>query len=74
MSLNPEHLSPKDSLLARRDGRWRLLALVLAAVGIAILRDPGPIAASGCTRALAAITAEGWMGMKQYHKSCGFAN
>lgn len=44
MSLNPEHLSPKDSLLARRDGRWRLLSLVLAIVGIAILRDPLPIA------------------------------
>lgn len=45
MSLNPEHLSPRDSLLARRDPRWRLIAFVLAIVAVAILRDPLPIAA-----------------------------
>ena len=46
MSLNPEHLAPRDSLLARRDGRWRLAAFALAIVGVAVLRQPGPVAAA----------------------------
>src|SRR5262245_45197854 len=44
MSLNPEHLSPSDSLLARRDARWRLSAFVLAIIAVAILRHPLPVA------------------------------
>ena len=45
MSLNPEHLAPRDSPLARRDARWRLAAFGLAIVGVAVLRDPVPVAA-----------------------------
>ena len=44
MSLNPEHVTTRDSWLARRDARWRLVAFVLAIVGVALLRQPGPAA------------------------------
>jgi cobalt/nickel transport system permease protein len=44
MSLNPEHLAPADSPLARRDARWRLAAFALAVFGVALLRQPGPAA------------------------------
>jgi cobalt/nickel transport system permease protein len=44
MSLNPEHLAPADSPLARRDARWRLAAFGLAIIGVALLRRPGPSA------------------------------
>jgi len=44
MSLNPEHLAPRDSPLARRDPRWRLAAFALAIAGIALLHTPGPSA------------------------------
>jgi cobalt/nickel transport system permease protein len=42
MSLNPEHLAPRDSLLARRDPRWRLAAFVLAIIGFAVINQPAP--------------------------------
>src|SRR5262245_37463959 len=42
MTLNPEHLAPRDSVLARRDPRWRLAAFVLAVVGISVVRSPLP--------------------------------
>ena len=38
MSLTPEHLAPRDSLLARRDARWRVAAFGLAVVGVAVLQ------------------------------------
>jgi cobalt/nickel transport system permease protein len=44
MSLTPEHVAPRDTSLARRDGRWRLAAFGLAIVGVAVLREPGPAA------------------------------
>jgi cobalt/nickel transport system permease protein len=44
MSLNPEHLVPRDSWLARRDGRWRLATFGLAIIAVAILRAPAPVA------------------------------
>ncbi|HEX3152669.1 MAG TPA: cobalt ECF transporter T component CbiQ [Gemmataceae bacterium] len=44
MSLNPQHLAPRDSLLARRDPRWRLIAFTIAIVGVALLRDIWPVA------------------------------
>jgi cobalt/nickel transport system permease protein len=44
MSLNPEHVAPRDSFLARRDARWRLAALGLALAAAAALRHPGPTA------------------------------
>lgn len=54
MSLAVEHLAPRDSMLARRDPRWRLAALGLAILGIAFLRQPGPLAvALGCALLLA---------------------
>ena len=43
MSLNPEHLAPRDSLLARRDPRWRLAGFAIAMLSVALLREPGPI-------------------------------
>jgi cobalt/nickel transport system permease protein len=46
MSPAPEHLAPSDSLLARRDARWRLAAFGLAVIGVALLRHPGPAAAA----------------------------
>jgi cobalt/nickel transport system permease protein len=46
VSLNPEHLAPRDSVLARRDARWRLAAFALAIIGIALLQSPGPSAAA----------------------------
>jgi cobalt/nickel transport system permease protein len=46
MSLTPEHLSPRDSILARRDPRWRLAAFVLAIAFIAMIRNAGPAAAA----------------------------
>jgi cobalt/nickel transport system permease protein len=46
VSVNPEYMPPGDSWLARRDPRWRLAALVLAILGVAILRQPGPAAAA----------------------------
>jgi len=42
MSLNPEHVTTRDSWLALRDARWRLAAFVIAIVGVALLRQPGP--------------------------------
>lgn len=38
MSLPVEHLSPRDSLIARLDPRWRLAAIVVAIACIAIMR------------------------------------
>src|SRR5688500_2758931 len=57
MSLNPEHLAPADSPLARRDARWRLAAFGLAIVGIALLRRPGPSAAALGLAILLALVA-----------------
>jgi cobalt/nickel transport system permease protein len=57
MSLNPEHLSPSDSLLARRDARWRLSAFVLAIIAVAILRHPLTVAI-----ALAFSLVLAWLG------------
>jgi len=42
VSLNPEHLAPRDSVLARRDARWRLAAFAVAIIGVALLRTAGP--------------------------------
>src|SRR5262245_9601919 len=44
MSLAVEHLAPRDSMLARRDPRWRLAAIGLAILGVAFLRHAGPVA------------------------------
>src|SRR3954469_25285629 len=44
MSLNAEHVAPRDSWLARRDARWRLAAFGLSIVVVALLRDVGPTA------------------------------
>ena len=56
MSLNPEYGNPRDSLLARRDPRWRLAAFVLAITGVAILRGPLPsVAALGMAFLLAVV-------------------
>jgi cobalt/nickel transport system permease protein len=46
MSLDPEYGNPRDSLLAKRDPRWRLAAFVLAIVGVAVLRGALPSAAA----------------------------
>jgi cobalt/nickel transport system permease protein len=46
MSLNAEHLAPRDSWLARRDPRWRLVAFASAVIGVALLRDIGPTGAA----------------------------
>ncbi|MCE9533564.1 MAG: cobalt ECF transporter T component CbiQ, partial [Planctomycetes bacterium] len=40
MSLNVEHLSPRDSLFARFDPRWKLAALLLSVVAVAVMRSP----------------------------------
>lgn len=40
MSFNVEHLSPRDSLFARFDARWKLAALLLAAGAVVTLRSP----------------------------------
>jgi cobalt/nickel transport system permease protein len=56
MTLNPKHLTPRDSVLARRDPRWRLAASALAVIGIAVLRSPLPsLAALAFALILAAI-------------------
>jgi cobalt/nickel transport system permease protein len=56
MSLTAEHLPPRDSLLARRDPRWRLAAFALALFGTAFLRQLGPAAvALGIAMVLAFI-------------------
>jgi cobalt/nickel transport system permease protein len=52
MTLNPEHLAPRDSALARRDARWLLAGFVLAIFGVALLRSFWP-ALAGCGFALA---------------------
>jgi cobalt/nickel transport system permease protein len=57
MSLNPEHLVPRDSPLARRDARWRLAAFGLAVPAVALLRQPGPAAV-----ALAFALVLAWLG------------
>jgi cobalt/nickel transport system permease protein len=54
VTLNPEHLAPRDSALARRDARSRLAAFVLAIIGIALLRNLGP-AFAACGFALALV-------------------
>lgn len=54
MTLNPEHLAPHDSALARRDARWRLAAFVFAIIGVALLRNFWPTAAA-CGLALALV-------------------
>jgi cobalt/nickel transport system permease protein len=46
VTLNPEHLAPRDSALARRDARWRLAAFVLAIIGISLLRNFWPTCAA----------------------------
>jgi cobalt/nickel transport system permease protein len=56
VTLNPEHLGPRDSALARRDARWRLAAFVLAIFGDALLRNFWPaLAACGFALSLAVI-------------------
>jgi cobalt/nickel transport system permease protein len=56
MSLPAEHLSPRDSPLARRDPRWRLAAFTIAVFAIAALRQLVPSAvALGFALVLAAI-------------------
>lgn len=40
MSLNVEHLTPRDSFIARWDARWRLAAIVLTIGAVAALRKP----------------------------------
>jgi cobalt/nickel transport system permease protein len=56
MSLAVEHLAPRDSLLARRDPRWRLVALWLAILGVTFLSQLGPLAvALGFAVALAIV-------------------
>jgi cobalt/nickel transport system permease protein len=56
MTRDPEHLSPRDSPLARRDPRWRLTAIVLAVIAVAVLRSPLPsLAALAFALALAAV-------------------
>lgn len=44
MSLTAEHVAPRDSLLARRDPRWRLAGFGLAILATAALRQLGPCA------------------------------
>jgi cobalt/nickel transport system permease protein len=46
MSLPVEHLSPRDSLFAKFDPRWKLAALVLSAATITAMRSPTVIAAA----------------------------
>jgi cobalt/nickel transport system permease protein len=46
MSLNPEHLAARGSILARRDGRWRLAAFCIAIAGTASLRGLAPTSAT----------------------------
>ena len=54
MSLAVEHLAPRNSLLARRDPRWRLAAFALAMLSVTFLRNPVPLAiALGLALALA---------------------
>lgn len=56
MSLNPEHVTTRDSCFARRDARWRLAAFVLAIVGVALLRQIGPASVALGFALLLAIT------------------
>jgi cobalt/nickel transport system permease protein len=51
MRLSPEHVSPAESRLSRLDPRWKLAALLLAALMIACLRSL-PAAALGLAGAL----------------------
>lgn len=44
MSLPAEYLAPRDSLLSRRDPRWRLAAFAVAVFAVAALRQAGPSA------------------------------
>lgn len=62
MSLNPEHLAPRDSPLARRDTRWRLAAFGLAVIAVALLRQPGPAAV-----ALGLALCLAWLGRVPGH-------
>jgi cobalt/nickel transport system permease protein len=56
VSLTLRPASVRDSLLARWDARWKLLALVLLAAAVAALRQPGPaLAAVGVAGGLAAL-------------------
>ncbi len=43
MSLNVEHLSPRDSLIARWDARWRLAAIFIAIGAVAALHSAAAI-------------------------------
>jgi cobalt/nickel transport system permease protein len=63
MSLNVEHLSLRDSVIARWDARWRLAAVVLAMGAIAALRFADTIAvafALAITVALIARVPRRW--------------
>lgn len=46
MRFNANYVTPPDSPISRRDPRWRLAALVLAIICIAIIRNPLPAAAA----------------------------
>jgi len=56
MSLPVEHLSPRDSLFAKFDPRWKVAALVLSAATITAMRSAGALAAAlGIALLLAAL-------------------
>lgn len=55
MSLTAEHLAPRDSVLSRRDPRWRLAAFGVAIVTTAALRQPGPSAGALAVALLLAL-------------------
>lgn len=46
MSLEPEYFQTGATWLNRRDPRWRLLGFAVALLGVATLREPGPLAAA----------------------------
>jgi cobalt/nickel transport system permease protein len=46
MSLNPQHVTSNNSLLARRDARWRIAAVFVACAAVAALKSVEATAAS----------------------------
>jgi cobalt/nickel transport system permease protein len=61
MSLAPEPLPTRDSLLARRDPRWRLAAFGLAMIGVAVLQQlPAVAAALAFALGVAAVGRVPW--------------